>query len=389
MNPDLPTIPIMQSPPGAETVIDGRTYLYFVGTGYLGLQGHPEVIRAACEAVRRYGIGSATSRTGFGNTPPVLEVERRAAELFGLDDAFYFMSGYVGNQILALSLVEQFDAVFVDELSHYCVFEAARATGRPVHGFRHTDAGDLRAKLRQHLGPSDRPLVLSDGVFAARGEIAPAADYCQALNEHGGGILCLDDAHGIGVLGQHGRGTLEHAGIFSAAVNGDTEDADAENGNVPRLLLCGTLSKAVGGYGGIIPGSRRFIERLKQTSPYYAGASAPPVPVAAATARALELMMAGPELRTRLWENARLLKDGLRGLGLPADDTPVPIVCLALGDAANMQRIQAALRQRGIVVAYMAAYSGLGPQGALRLAVFATHTEEMIGRLIDELGEVI
>lgn len=118
-------MPLMQSPPGAHTLIDGRRYLYFAGTGYLGLQGHPEVIRAACEATERYGVGSATSRTGFGNTPPVLEVERRAADLFGLDGAFYFMSGYVANSILILAFAETFDAVFVDELSHYCVFEAA------------------------------------------------------------------------------------------------------------------------------------------------------------------------------------------------------------------------------------------------------------------------
>jgi len=374
----------MQSPPGAETVIDGRTYLYFVGTGYLGLQGHPEVARAACEAIGQYGIGSATSRTGFGNTPPVVEVERRAAEMFGLDDAFYFPSGYAGNHILTLALSERFDAVFVDELSHYCVLEAAGLSGRPVQKFRHRDADDLHAKLRQRLAPSARPLVLSDGVFAARGEIAPVADYCSVLSEYAGGILCIDDAHGIGVLGENGCGTLEHAGLFSASVNAESDDDEGT-----RLLLCGTLSKAIGGYGGIIPGSRRLIERLKQSSPYYAGVSPPPVPVAAATARALQLVMAEPQRRTQLHKNAGLLKQGLRRLGIATDDTPVPIVCLVLGDAANMQRIQRQLMQRGIVVAYMAAYSGLGPEGALRMAVFATHTEQMIGRLIDELERVI
>ena len=97
-------MPVMQSPPGAETVIDGRRYLYFSGTGYLGLQGHPEVIRAACQATEQYGIGSATSRAGYGDTPPLVEAERQAARLFGAETAFYFMSGYVGNDILARAI---------------------------------------------------------------------------------------------------------------------------------------------------------------------------------------------------------------------------------------------------------------------------------------------
>ena len=136
-------MPVMQSPPGAETVIDGRRYLYFSGTGYLGLQGHPEVIRAACEATRQYGIGSATSRGGYGDTPPTLDVERRAAQFLATDDAFYFMSGYAGNSILVLLLEGAFDAVFVDELSHYCVLEAARLSARPVTRF---SAGSREAR---------------------------------------------------------------------------------------------------------------------------------------------------------------------------------------------------------------------------------------------------
>ena len=157
----------------------------------------------------------------------------------------------------------------------------------------------------------------------------------------------------------------------------------------PALLFSGTLSKAVGGFGGIIPGSREFIDRIKSQSPHFGGASPPPAPIAAATARAIELVMAEPGLRTRLWSNARLLKDGLRSMGFDVDDTPVPIVCLVIGTAENMQRIQRELMARGIAIAYMAAYAGLGPEGGLRLAVFATHTEAMIRQLLDELRRLV
>ena len=385
-------MPVMQSPPGAETVIDGRRYLYFSGTGYLGLQGHPEVIRAACRATEQYGIGSATSRAGYGDTPPLVEAERQAARLFGAETAFYFMSGYVGNDILARAIEGEVDAVFVDECSHYCVQEAASRLAKPLNRFRHADPGDLAEKLRNQTPPGARPLVMSDGVFAALGTIAPVGEYCEILREYPGSSLVIDDAHGLGVLGQNGRGTLEHAGLFERGVNVDLPEREAEPApfsDSPRLFLCGTLSKALGGYGGIIPGARRTIERMRSASHYFAGASPVPVPVAAATARALELVIDQPELRTRLWENVRAVRSGLREMGVEVADTPAPIISLTLGTAENMERIHGELAARGILIPYKRTYSGLGPEGALRLAVFATHTEAMIARLVDELRRLL
>lgn len=377
-------MPTMQSPPGPETVIDGRRYLYFAGTGYLGLQGHPEVIRAACDALEQYGVGSATSRSGFGETPPVVEVEREAAALFGTQSAFYFPSGYFGNDILLAGLEDAFDAVFVDALSHYSVLEAARVSGQPVYAFMHRDVEVLCGALKAKIKPGGRPLVVTDGVFAALGDVAPVAEYLRLLAEYPGAILAVDDAHAAGVLGENGRGTYEHAGLWDASVN-----AGQPLDRHPRLLACATLSKALGGYGGIIPGATPFIDWLKTTTPYYAGTSPPPVPVAAASARALAIARTQPELRRRLWENVRMVKEGLRSMGLAADDTPVPIVSLVIGDAARMQRLHGELADGGIFVPYMPTYSGLGPEGALRLAVFATHTKAMIERLLDELRRLV
>jgi len=380
-------MPVMQSPPGAETVIDGRRYLYFVGTGYLGLQGHPEVIRAASEAARQFGIGSATSRAGLGHTPPLLDVERLAAKFFGSEKAFYFVSGYLGNEILIRLIGQHVDAVFVDRGSHYCVVEAADLIGKPVHPFAHRDLDDLAHKLRKELPPGGRALLMSDGVFAALGSIAPVVQYRELLREYPGSVMIVDDAHALGVLGDMGRGTFEHAGLYAAGVNVDLPRRNRPDS--PCLLMCGTLSKAVGGFGGIVPGNTPIMEGIRSTSHYYEGASAMPVPVAAATAKALELLLAQPQLRARLHENVRLLKTGLARQGLETDDTPVPIVSLDVGDAANMQRIQGDLAARGIMIAYMAAYSGLGPEGALRLAVFATHTKEQIDRLLDEFARLL
>ena len=171
---------------GAETVIDGRRYLYFVGTGYLGLQGRPEVIRAACEAAQQYGVGSGTTRAGYGTTPPLVELEGLAAELLAAEAAFHFPSGYVGNHILAAALAGAYDVVLLDELAHYCLVEAAQATGRPVFRFHHCDPAAARTVLKTALGPAQRPLVMTDGVFAARGDIAPLAEYRDVLADYPG-----------------------------------------------------------------------------------------------------------------------------------------------------------------------------------------------------------
>ena len=408
---------VMQSPPGAETVIDGRRYLYFAGTGYLGLQSDPEVLRAAYEALGRYGLASATSRSGLGTTPPLLDAEAQASAFFGTPAAFYFASGYAGNQILVQTLEGTFDAVFIDELSHYSVFDAARSLGRPPIPFRHRDPESLATALASGLRPQERPLVMTDGVFSVLGHIAPLPDYCRVLAEYPGASLVVDDAHGAGVLGAAGRGTLDYFGLTTAIAGEETsvtpdvgqsgitpagkyvrlsslteQAGQARKPDVPaspRLFFSATLSKALGGFGGILPLDLALLERVRAATHYYEGASAPPVPVAAASAKALEIARTRPELRGKLAENVRAVKDGLRRLGLAIDDTPVPIVPLCLGTAENMQRIHQQLAADGIMVPYMPAYSGLGPSGALRLAVFATHTPAMIGRLLDSLGRLL
>ena len=152
------------------------------------------------------------------------------------------------------------------------------------------------------------------------------------------------------------------------------------------LYVCGTLSKAIGGFGGIVAGSLALLERVRQTSHYYEGASAPMSAAAGATAKGLEIVLRQPQLRRRLAENALRLRAGLRKLGLAVDDWPTPIIGLEIGSSENMRRIHDELRRAGIIVPYFAAYSGARPAGRLRIAVFATHTEEMLERLLAELG---
>ncbi|MDR2761133.1 MAG: pyridoxal phosphate-dependent aminotransferase family protein [Planctomycetaceae bacterium] len=386
-------------PPDSMITVAGRVYLYFAGNGYLGLQAEPEVIAATCEAVLRYGVGTATTRTAF-TSPPVFQVERLITELLGVDRSFYTASGYIANQILIESIDGTFDRIFIDEASHYSLFDAAKRIRnprcRPIT-FSHRNVQDLHDKLESNLQLHERPLIITDGVFSLLGTIAPIQDYVTLLENYDGASLLIDDAHGFGVLGSNGLGTFEHFNISPALANRTTQDSIDDfhfctNNNsseiTTNLYQAFSLCKVVGGSGGIIPGSEAFIQCIKDRTTIYHGASAPASPIAAATAAALSIAAKG-ELRKKLQANTELLKRKLREKGIEVEDNPLPIVILTLGSAINMRRIQKELSNRGILVSYLPRYTGLGSQGALRIAVFATHTTEMILELTETLAKII
>lgn len=370
---------VMESAPGPETVLDGVRYLYFAGTSYLGLAGHPEVIEAGCAAMRRYGVHSATTRARFGSTPPVLEVERRAAEFFGTEDAFYFASGYVANHILVSALASQAEAICLETSAHYSVQEAARLANLPIKPFRGGDAEDL---ARAAAG-TDRVLVLADAVGPSTGRLTPVAAYVDALRPAGRTTLLLDDAHGVGVLGENGRGLLDELGLW-ARVNGQ----DCAEGDV-ALCVGGTLAKALGGFGGVIPGTREFVRAARGASHYFDGASAPASAVAGASAKALEIVIQQPELRRRLRGNVLRLRAGLRELGVAVPEGTSAHVGVSVGTGEQMSAIEQELKRRGIIVPYLASYSGSAPQGVLRMAVFANHSHEQIDRLLAALRDIL
>jgi 8-amino-7-oxononanoate synthase len=363
-------MPIMESPPGAEVILDGRRCLYFGGTGYFGLHSHPAVVRAGVRAFRKYGTHSATSRAGFGNNPVLLEVEARLREFFREDDAAYFGSGYLGSLVLAQALAPKYDVLFVDESAHFCINDAAASLGKPIFRFRHRDPDDLAAKLKRHLGGRRKPILLTDGVFPIFGRIAPVPEYAPILSAYGG-LIAVDDAHGAGVLGVNGRGTYEHFGMKG-----------------PGLYYCGTLSKAFGGHGGFVAGKKKFIGRVRTSVGAYVGSTPTPTPVAAATAKGIEILLRHPEKRVRLRRNAAALKSGLKSLGIAVEDNPVPVVAWSMRTEKEMMALQEKLLRRGIAVPRLR-YAGAPASGVLRVTVFSTHTLAQIGRLLDELSKAL
>lgn len=364
----------MQSAPGPRTLIDGRWRDYFSGTGYLGLQGHPGLIAAAADALERYGLTTATSRGGFGEHPVFTGVEEAAARFFEAERSLYTVSAYLGSGLLLQGLRGEYDRIFVDDQSHFSVRDAVAASGVPAHTFAHCDPAGLAGMLRDHLRPGERPIVLTDGVFPISGEIAPARDYVQVLTEYAGARLCLDDAHAVGVLGEHGRGVAEHWHIESTSV---------------PVHTTGTLSKAFGAHGGIVWGSGAFIDRLWRNAPALSGSSPSPLPAAAASAWALEYVSSHPDLLAQLRANVKYARDGFRALGWPLAETPVPIICLLALPGLDLGAIQSALFDLDICIAHVTRYSSTPVGGALRVSISAAHSAEQIDRLLQEVRHLI
>jgi 8-amino-7-oxononanoate synthase len=259
--------------------------------------------------------------------------------------------------------------VFQDAMGHYSIVDFSKSFGLPVVTFAHRDPTDLETKLKTTLGAGLRPLVLSDGIFPVPGEIAPVPDYVKVLEPYNG-LLWLDDCHALGVIGPNGRGTYDHFGV-----KGD------------RLFYGGTMSKAIGGYGGIVPTSAKVATGIRGGH-IMSGATMPPSAAAGASVKGLQLLMAHPEWRTKLWENARRLKAGIRRMGFPVTDTEVPVVSFALKSAEDMERVHDELMNRGIII-QLSHYVGAGPAGVLRMVAFATHTNEQIDRLLQTLAALV
>ncbi len=361
----------METPPGPTIILSGQEYLYFAGTGYHCLQGHPELIAAAAAAMKTYGMGTATGvRNLVGPSPVHQALEKSAAGFFGTEDAVCIATGYMANIVGISGLTGRFHRLFVDEISHYSVLDAARLAGKPVILFAHRDSRDLQRKLNDHLEEDEIPLLVSDGIFPTFGEIAPVDRYLDLLAPYGG-LLWLDDAHAVGVIGPRGRGTLDFYGVAG------------EN-----RFFGGSLAKAIGGHGGVIPGTRAFCDRIREHSGFLKGATGISVPAAAASRAGLAVLRENPQLLARLGKNSQFFKAGIRELGIAIPDSPHPVVAFSLGSAERNRQAQRELMRHGILIQH-STYVGAGKDGVLRMVIFSQHTEEQMTRLLDALRTIV
>ncbi|MEI8132028.1 MAG: aminotransferase class I/II-fold pyridoxal phosphate-dependent enzyme, partial [Leptolinea sp.] len=323
------------------------------------------------DCILHYGLSTASSRGGYGEHPVYSLLEKEICKTFDSEKALLLPSGFMGMAVLLQVDGTSKDHLFIDSDAHFSVWDAATAANKPITPFRHLNSGNLLEKIQLELLPSEIPVVVSDGVFPISGEIAPLPEYLEILKTYNGRIY-LDDAHGMGALGIHGRGILDYFNIQSDICQ-----------------VSGTLSKAFGGYGGIITGSSKRIDHMEKNSSICAGASPPAIVTAAASAKALSIARENPQLRENLWANVKQARTGLNSLGWDLPNTPVPILCLPQHKKHNPERLREQLFERGIAVPHVRGYTSTPPGGALRIAIFATHTADQIDRLVVTLGALL
>ncbi len=356
-----------RGPGGVRARVGGRELLAFCSNDYLGLADHPRVVEAFIAAAREWGVGSGASHLVSGHCREHHLLEQELAAFTRRPRALLFSTGYMANLAVVTTLAGQGDRVIEDRLNHASLLDAGLASGARFQRFRHADVGALRSRLNR-AGPG-RTLVVTDGVFSMDGDVAPLrelADACRA----GNAWLFVDDAHGLGVLGESGRGSLEAAGL-------GIED-------VP--ILMGTLGKALGTFGAFVAGSDELIETLLQKARTYVYTTALPPAVAAATHAALRVLNEEPWRRERvLGHVARFRREAATlGLRLLASDTPIQPVVLGSEDAA--MAASDSLRKRGLWVP--AIRPPTVPKGGsrLRITFSAAHDDDDVERLLEGLA---
>ncbi len=348
--------------------IRGKKYLCFCSNNYLGLSGHPRIKRAAQEAIERYGWGAGASRLVSGNTTIHEALEAELARFKGTEATLVFPSGYMANVGTIAALVGKGGIVIGDRLNHASLMDGCRLSGADFRVYAHKDMDELEGILRRASQYRER-LIVTDGVFSMDGDLAPLPNIVELARKYKARLM-VDDAHGTGVIGKKGKGTVEHYGL--------EREVDVQ---------MGTLSKALGGIGGFVAGSKTLVEYLKNRSRSFIYTTALPVAACAAAMEALRIMEEEPSRREALWRNVRYLKEGFKVQGLKSSKEAVesPIFPIIIGDAREAVALSRSLFEKGLWVT--AIRPPTVPEGTSRLRVTVTseHTREHIQSLLKAL----
>lgn len=343
--------------------------LDFAGNDYLGLASDPRLAEAQAAGARRFGAGAGASHLVSGHLAVHEALEARLAALVGRPRALLFSTGYMANLGTLQALCDRHTRVFQDRLNHASLLDGAALAGARSRRFHHGDHHDLERLLAR--APSDAPtLVVSDGVFSMDGEVADIAELAATSARHGAWLM-IDDAHGLGVLGERGDGCVGRAHGVEA---------------VP--ILVGTLGKALGSGGAFVAGSAALIDHLTQFARPYVYTTAQPPGVAAATLAALDIVAAEPERRTRLHAHVARFRHEATRLGLPLAPSPTPIQPLVLGDSHRVMRWAARLHEVGLLVGAIREPTVPRGQARLRLTLSAAHADNDLDRLLEALARL-
>lgn len=355
---------------GPEQMVDGRKTLSFCSNDYLGLAGHPEVASALARAAIDMGVGAGAAHLVNGHSGAHRALEEELADFVGRPRALLFSTGYMANLGVGAALAGRGDAVFEDRLNHASLLDAGLLSGGRFTRFAHADTDALEQRLAR-APAGGRKLVLTDGVFSMDGNVAPLRGLAETSARHGAWLV-VDDAHGLGVVGPGGRGSVAECGL------GIDE--------VP--VLVGTLGKAFGTFGAFVAGSDALIETLIQSARTYIYTTALPPALAEATRTALRLARDEQWRRDHLGALIRRFRTGAAAIGLPLMNSATPIQPLVVGESTAALDLSAALLERGLLVTAIRPPTVPAGTARLRVTLSAAHTEAQVDRLLEALNEL-
>ncbi len=364
------TIPIMDSPQGASVVINGKRVLNFCANNYLGLANHPRLVQAATQAMQKYGVGPGAVRSIAGTMSLHLELERRMAEFKHVEAAVTFQSGFTANGATIPALVGKEDAIFSDELNHASIIDGSRLSGAKIHRYAHCDPADLERVVREAAGTYRRGLMITDGVFSMDGDYAPLDKLVEVAKKFDL-MTMVDDAHGEGVLGEGGRGIVDHFKLHG--------QVDVE---------VGTFSKAFGVVGGVVAGNARIIEWLRQRGRPFLFSSAVTVPDTAACLAAVDLLEESTELVDCLWANARFFQSEMQKLGFDIGKTQTPITPVMLGEVQLARQFSRELLAEGVFAGSLGFPTVPVGKARIRVMISAAHSQDDLEQALDAFDKV-
>ena len=351
-------------------IYEGKKLLYFGGTDYHRMSNNPRIIDALSKAAVEYGLSCTGSRTTTGNHPLYLELEQKIAEFFETEAAVVFASGYLSNIILLQIIVENFDIFLLDKISHSSIVDAARQVDKQIIYFEHLDSQSLKEKLKKHLKAGGKPLIMTDGIFPARGEIAPLNEYAEIVQNYDGRIL-IDDAHAMAVVGKTGKGSWEY------------ENLDRET-----FYQTGTLSKGFGIFGGIIPGNDDLIRKIQENSLAFIGSTGLALPLVAAAIESISYLTSHRNIIQELLNRTLQLKEKFRQLGFDIPHSPAPIISITFYDEKKNKNLFDILIEKEIYPPFIN-YPGSPPGGHFRFALTSNHTAKQIDLLFETIRSSI
>lgn len=346
----------IEGPQGAWIQVDGKRVLNMCANNYLGFANDDALQKAAKAAIDRYGVGPAAVRTIAGTMTIHHELERKLAEFKKVEGTVSFQSGFACNLAAIAALMGDTDTIFSDELNHASIIDGCRLSRAKVVRFRHCDAGSLDTLLQEH--DSGRKLVISDGVFSMDGDIAPLPEIVEVAERHQA-IVMVDDAHGEGVLGDHGRGIVDHFDL---------------HGRVH--IEVGTLSKAFGVIGGYIAGPIELVDYLKQKGRPFLFSSAATPPDVAACIAGVDILQSSDDAVRKLWSNTKYFKEKMRGFGFDLGKSQTPITPVMIGDAKTAGEMSRKLYEAGVFAMSIGFPTVARGMARIRVMNSATHSRE-------------